>query len=848
MACLMGRIRPSQQDRQMRRLRLGICLTALVTLVLELVLTRVFDVVLTPNLAYMIITCAVLAFGLAGLYTTLWPLAVRPDVSRVLAGLAALLALALVALRPVLNWLPFNFDHIGKSPVHQAEAFGAMYCALVVPFFLSGLILTTIFSRHPRDIQRLYFWDLVGAALGCIVLIPFLPRIGPGGILLLAAALALLSSALFSDDRRWQAAAVILAAAPAAAPFVVPASRLDFREHQNKRGVAEAQAKGTIEFSRWDPISKIDVFPLRWELGREGDSLFVSNAKWFVAYDGGQQNTNFYRFDGDLGRLRADIDSGRPGAVLMNFWTRGVLASHYLKRDQGSRVLVIGSAGGQETKAALVYGASRVDGVEMVRAVVELGQGLYADSTGSVLNRPNVHLHVGEGRSFLRASRDRYDIIQIYSIYTSSSVATGGGAMSPYYLQTAEAYREYFEHLTPNGVLHINHLAYPRMITTAALAWRQMGRTDFERHVLVLERPDEPEYLPTLLIKMQPWTPAEVADLRHFFAMDTVLEGPRRLVVNPLDPAASVLPPEFFSGAFPARLAKRMQWRATPLTDDRPFFFLFRKRMGRVAPDSAGYLSPSVAMVLNRSLKDGWVPMDLIHLVVVGIVSLLFAGLAIGIPLAFAPVGRSRWEGKATSMAYFSCLGAGFIMLELVLIQVFMKLIGYPLYTYSGVIFALLFAAGVGSRLSASLRIDAERRWGWPFVGVLASGLFVAVSHDAIFAHFLAAPLAVRLLVALALIFPLGLFLGMPFPLGILVVERRPPGAVAWAWGVNGVFTVVGGLASVVLSLAWGFQLTILAGLATYALAFASFARMRKPAAVRAPAEVLGAIAFNPAR
>jgi hypothetical protein len=811
----------------MRRLSAGICLTALVTLILELALTRVFDVILSPNMAYMVITCAVLAFGLAGLYATLWPLSWRTDLNRALAWLAALFAVTLVALRPVLNVLPFNFDHVFTRPVRQAVAFGALYVALVIPFFLSGLVLTTVFSRYARDIQRLYFWDLVGAAVGCVVLIPFLPLIGPGGILLLAAALALVTSALFSNDPRWRGATVTLALAVAIVPVVVPASRLEFREHQNKRGVQQAQEKGTIEWSRWDPISKIDVIPIRWELGRVGDSLFVSNAKWHLAYDGGDMSTHFFAFDGDLAGLRGRIDRGEPGAVLMNFWTRGVLASHYLKRDQGQRVLIFGSAGGQETKAALVYGASRVDGIELVNAVVELGKGAYADRIGDLFHRPNVNVQVGEGRSFLRASRDRYDIIQIFSNFTSSSIATGNGAMTPSYLHTAEAYREYFGHLTPNGILHINHLGYPRMITTAALAWRQMGGTDFRSHVVVLERPDHPETLPTLLIKMQPWTPSEIADLRHFFAMDTLLEGPRRMVEDPLNPAASVLASDFYTGQFPEELAARMDWRATPLTDDHPFFFLFRKRLGKVSADPAGFLSPSIASVLNDQLGGGRVPLDLIHLVVVGVVSLVFTILSIGLPLVFAPVGRRQRSGKAASMTYFACLGAGFIMLELVLIQMFMKLIGYPLYTYSVVIFVLLLAAGLGSRLSARLGIGPERRWAWPFVGVLASGVLLLVSRDAIFGLFLAAPLPARLLVAAAMIFPLGLFLGMPFPLGILVAERQPHGAVAWAWGLNGVFTVVGGLASVLLSIAWGFQLTILAALAIYTLAFASFNLMR---------------------
>ena len=821
----------------MRRLAVGISLTALVTLVLELVLTRVFDVILMPNMAYMVITCAVFAFGLAGLYTTIWPLRDGGPAGSVLALLAALFAASAVALRPVLNLLPFDWDRLGDSLPAQAAAFFAMYVALVIPFFLAGLVLTTAFSRHAKAIQTLYGWDLAGAAVGCVLLIPFLPAIGPGGILFLVAAVALVASALFSTRRAWARGALVAAVGAAVVPYLVPTHALEFREHVDKRGVEDAQRAGRIEFSRWDPISKIDVIPIHDTVGHDADSVLISNAAWHVAYDGGQQSTNFFRFDGDFARLRSALDRGAPGAALENFWQRGVLASHYLKRDTGAHVLVIGSAGGQETKAALTYGAAKVDAVELVRTVVQLGTGPYSKAIGDIFHDPRVRVHVGEGRSFLRASRERYDIIQIFSNFTTSTIANGSGAMSPAYLETAEAYEEFFRHLTPGGILHINHQAYPRMISTAALAWHRLGRTDFRRHVLVFERSDAIDYLPTVLIKMEPWTEAEVSELQRFFATDPRGEGPHGMVEDPLDSAHSALSNAFYSGVFPASLAARMAWRATPVTDDNPFFYFYRKRLAKLRADSAGFLSPSIAGILNSQLKRGWVPLDLIHLIVVGAAGILFSALSIGLPLLLAPVGRQRWAGRPAAMGYFACLGAGFIMLELVLIQLFMNLIGSPLYTYSTVIFTLLFAAGLGSRLSAALGVDAGRRWNLPFLGVLTAGLLLLLGHEALVHAMLAQPLPLRLLACALAIFPLGLFLGMPFPLGILWVERQPEGAVAWAWALNGVFTALGGVATAVLAMTVGFQVTVALALGIYGLAFGLFAMMRAAQAVPAAGE-----------
>ena len=223
-----------------------------------------------------------------------------------------------------------------------------------------------------------------------------------------------------------------------------------------------------------------------------------------------------------------------------HFWTRGVAVSHYLKRDTGAEVLIIGSAAGQETKAALLFNPSRVEGVELVDTVVRLGRGPYAAFIGHIFNDPRVHNQVGEGRSYLRSTDKKFDIVQIFSNHTSSNIAAGTGATTPVYLQTVEAYQEYFSHLKEDGILHINHHFYPRMITTAARAWKLMGRTDFQAHVIVCQRPGG-DTIPTLLIKASPWKEREVAEVEAFLATRDGDTPPAQMVVNPLDTHATFL-------------------------------------------------------------------------------------------------------------------------------------------------------------------------------------------------------------------------------------------------------------------------------------------------------------------
>jgi hypothetical protein len=804
----------------MRRICLGVFLITMATLAIELLLTRVFDVVLNYNMSYFIVTSAVFAIGLAGIYVSLRPLDASRNIRPLLTGLSVACAIAVLLLNPVINALPFDPEQIFHAPLEQTAYFVGIYLALITPFFISGYILIAVFSSYTSKIQMLYFWDLTGAGIGCALIIPFIPMIGPGGLIVCSAGVMLLAAALFSNSAKFSAACVAVGVGVMAVPFLRMPHYIDFENYQEHRGILADKAAGRLEITRWDPISKIEVLDKVWtpdDVAKTG-GWWTGGDRKHIAYDGGMQSSFYYKFDGDLAKLRKAIEQDRMVAR-EQFWQISVLAADYLKRDTGHTVLVIGSAGGQETKAALMYGASHVDAVELVAAVVDLGKTRYAQYSGNIFNRPQVHSVAGEGRSFLRASHDRYDVIQIYSNHNSSSIASGNGALGPYYLQTAEGYRQYFEHLTDDGILQVNHHVFPRMITTAALAWKQMGRTDFRKHVLVFETPAE-DNLPTLLIRMTPWTQEQIAELQALLSPPGLAPHyAYTLVENPLDPEHSFLSNDFYSGDFPDSVARRVPINVTPRTDDNPYFGVLRKHIGMLSPDPKNFLDAATMAILNKAIRKKYIPMDLIHLVAITIVSLFFMCLFIIVPLRFSAVGRQEQSKAAPVLAYFACLGCGFIMIELVLIQKFMQLIGSPLYTYSTVIFVMLMASGLGSLMSERVAPAGTTRWRLPFAAIIVTVIVFTLLQAWAFDAALALPLLGRELAAAAMIFPIGFFLGMPFPLGILAISRRPPGAVAWAWGMNGAFTVIGGVVSVFLSVAFGFTVSLFVATGIYLLA-----------------------------
>lgn len=812
----------------------GLSLIAAVTLMLELLLMRVFDAVMNSEMAHLIITCAMFSIGLSGVYASLRPLPPSADPNRYIARLAIAFGVFSVLLIPLLNWNPFNYSILMKDLPAQVFYFGLMYLTLIIPFFLAGLIFTTVFTAYASQIRLLYCFDLCGAALGCVAFIPFIPLIGPGGLLFAAFAFSLVAAILFAGKFGALEKALLGAALIA---VIVPFARgnyIDFVDHENKRDVMWGKQNGMLEMTRWDPVAKIEVVRERPRLGYNFIRDEKTNEPYLlykhVAYDGGSQSSRLFQFDGNYARLRADLERD-PKLFVQNFWNRAVPASHWFKADSNSEVLIIGSAAGQETKAALLYNPRSVDGVEMVSAVVDLAKNRYGDFIGGIFSDPRVHLHVGEGRTFLRSTDKNYDIIQIFSNHTSSAMAAGGGAGRGVYLQTVEAYKEYFNHLKPDGILHINHHLYPRMIATAAAAWKDMGRRDFRKHVLVYERPYL-DMLPLMLIKMTPWTPQEVARMNGFMLRVGVLDKRDLFHISedPLNPEKSFLSDEFYSGSLSPELVKRVPFQVTPPTDDRPYFNFLRKYARLEKVDRENFVNESAAGWLNSQLsgkgKTAIIPLDIAHYVVSAAVGLFFAILFVVVPLSFSAVGRKRWPGEFTSLFYFSCLGAGFIIIELTLVQVFMKLIGVPLYTYSAVIFTMLAAAGLGSNAANGLNISPTSRSWVPFAGTLLCGAVLLALYPSVNEAFLSSQMPVRILISALLIFPISFFMGMCLPLGILAIEKKPQGAIAWAWGMNGLFTTIGGLGAAVISMFVGFKITLLIALFIYICAGFAFRRL----------------------
>ena len=809
----------------------GVALVALSIVVLEVAFTRVFAILMWHHLSYLVISLAMLGLGAAGSV-----IAVRrhdPDRSRLLATLSrsAFLfsATAVVALL-IVRRMPLDTLLLWREP-GQLVWLGLVCAVMVVPFFFAGLVIGLALSRMGEAIGRLYFFDLVGSAVGAWLSVALLASVGSGATIVLAASAAGVGSALFAIAGPRPA---LLRAAPGAAIALLLAVgvawgvpglgegpwRLPIPFAPGKEmALAAARSEITRLYSATAEVEVSAPSPIPAIAGGDFGLLDRTQPRGRLVAQDGTAPTALYEGASDLARFPF-LDDAQTAASYVALRARN---------GADPEVLVIGVGGGLDVMIALAHGARRVVAAEINSAMVELVTerapeyigGLFTSGAHPLADR--IELVNREGRAFARSQPPQsFDMIQLAGVDSFTALSTGAYTLAESYLYTVEAVKDFYGLLRDDGYLTFSRFMMPppkrpretlRLANIAVKALAELGVEAPERHVLVLQGA---KWAATI-VKRGAFEPREVDAVRHFAAR----EGFSGIVFDPRPEAAPPEPlprpkrsrppvPQSTVDAFdtllrgaPAEQAAFVagyEYDVTPATDDRPFFFnyyrydaLFRRLIERDTEGPQHRYVPDLPighLVLTASLVQ------------VG----LLAALLIGIPFAWiARRTGARPRGGGAVLAYFAALGLGFMFIEIALMQKLVLFLGHPTYAVTVVLATLLSAAGLGAlfseRLVASSRRTLARVGG---AGAVALVLAIVIVGQAL-PRLLDLPFAARVLVTVATIGPLGFVLGMPFPIGMRIVAARQPALAPWAWSINAYLSVVASTLCIVLAMATGF-------------------------------------------
>lgn len=804
------------------------CVTAAV-LAAEIALTRVFSVTLWYHFAFLVISLALLGSGAAGVWLYLLP---RPFAGarapRALPWLALAAALALLAAFALYMQLPLTVNNL-RDGLDLADAGWLLltYALLTVPFIFAGAAVALALRHYQAQAGRLYFADLAGASLGCLLSVVAITAFGGAGAVLAAAAVCALGAFLFALDagaRRARLAsggALALAALGLALHAVSPWFTLVPRQTYNN---------DTPIFEQWNAFSRITLY----------------NDNWPIPFGWGISQTYFVDPPPDPGHLMIMIDE-KAGTPIqrhtvtaagddwdaVDFLTYDVTALPYYLRAAPD-VFVIGPGGGRDVLTALRFGAAHITGVELNPIIVELVQQQHADYAGHIYDRPNVAVHVDDARTYLAARPDTFDIIQASLIDTFAATSAGAFALSENGIYTVEAFESYYDHLNDDGLVNFSRWYYAngpaetlRLVAVGLQAWENRGVTDAAQHVVVLANltPDRiaDEGLAGMLLKKTPFTPAELAIIqqqadRLDFAVLYApgVSGPD---ASPVADFVLAADRDAFISAYPVDIS--------PSTDNRPFFFNV-VRLGDLGSDTfAGSAIYGFGAEATRTL------------IVTLVIALLLAALLIVLPLALGRGAALRGAGGGPYIAYYALLGLGFIMVEIPMLQKMSLYLGSPTYALVVILFALLLFSGLGSLWSQRVPVGGILRSLRLTIALL---LLLIGAYALLLPRLLAAtqglPLLARALLAVLALAPAGLLMGRPFPLGLrYAAAAGADELMPWLWAANGTLSVVGSVTATIMAINYGFAAVFAAGALAYALALLATLRFGRwqAAAVSAP-------------
>jgi hypothetical protein len=453
----------------------------------------------------------------------------------------------------------------------------------------------------------------------------------------------------------------------------------------------------------------------------------------------------------------------------------------------GPKTLIIGPGGGADVLFALAAGSEKVAAVEMNPLMLRFVRHFGARA-GNIYDHPRVQAILSEGRTFVRRTDRLFDVVLMGFVDSWAAVASGGLSLSENHLYTVEAFADYLAHLTPDGQLVILRwdVDAPRLVSNAVAL---LGPEEAGKRVAVLletrrgDREDPPQMI--FMLKNRPWTAGETERMASWAGVQPVIVPGRRVD----EPYASL----FAGRTSVAEYVAQAKTRVDAVYDDRPFFFARAKPWGLPGAMRRAFL---------------WI------LAPVLVLCVLF--------LAFGKPKGERAAPYAASIAYFASLGVGFIAVELSLLQHLTLLLGHPIFTLSILLFTLLAAGGLGSRASGRFRLRPV------CLGIAALAVLYALALPRVVPLLLPLPLGPRIAVAVLLVAPLGFLMGMPFPRGLQSTGSGPLPLPPFYWGLNGLFSVVGSMATMVTAVILGFTWAMLGGAAFYlvaALASRAFAR-----------------------
>ncbi|MEW6001175.1 MAG: hypothetical protein AB1638_00770 [Nitrospirota bacterium] len=778
-----------------RRIFLVIFLTSLSSLAYEITLTRIFSISLWYHFAFMIISIAMLGLGASGTILSLNPK--LRNLSN--TGIYSLLLGTSISLSYLLsNQIPFDPVRLPWDRM-QLLYIGFYYVALSIPFFFTGLIIATAFTFISEKSGLLYGADLLGAGTGSLGVLYLLTILVPDRAVFVISSIAFLSAFIASGKRLRIISSITILLTFSV--LILDPSFTEIRISPYKGLQVALRYPGAEHLKTYlSPFSRIDTFKSSAVRFAPGLSLrYLESLPEQIGFsiDGGDINAITSKGEGkSFSRSPLEFLKYLPSALPY-------------KIGSTKDVLILDPKGGLQILVAEYYGSSNIYKIESNSQLIEVIKKDLGELSGRIYSQ---NTWSGLGRSWLSSDFGRFDIIDISLM---GAVPSGSFGISEDYRFTVEAFREYIDHLKPEGLLSINLFILPppriefRLINTIVTSLEGSGIKGVEKHIVALRTWGSI----CILVKKSPLSINETEVIKKFSKemwFDLIYypgikeEESNVYVRMPSNEYffafKSILNPETRSS-----FVNRYIFDIRPVSDDRPFFHYYLKLKNikdiyKIMGEKWQYF-----------IEEGYI------LPAVFVQVLFLSLLLILLPAITKLKVKAKGKNVHQLLPYFAFLGIGFMFIEVSLIQKLILPLEHPSYAVATVLTSILISSGIGSLLS--YRISCLRS---PHIIVVLTfiiilySLFIPAITNVISPY----PITLKIASVFLIFMPLGLFMGIPFPLGLRILGEKNESLIPWAWAINGCLSVLAPILTILLAISTGFKMVLWFGAASYLMAY----------------------------
>jgi len=797
--------------------RFSIALISATALSYEILLTRLFSIIQYHHFAYMIISLALLGYGVSGTLLSLFARPLRHHFHKVFLSCIGLFAISMQLCFLLAQRLPFNAEEV-LWDWHQWLWLSMMYLLFMLPFLFAAGAIGLALLRFGQQISQLYAADMVGAGLGSLLIVALLFFVLPGKslpiLVLLGVATGLTACwELKVYQRHWLAGLM----AAGVLPFLLPHNWLELQLSPYKSLAQLLQIDGTrIVATQSSPLGLLNVvesrlIPLRFAPGLSLNNQIEPPKQLAVFTDGDAMTA-----------INQKVAHPRQ----LSFLDQQTSAAVY-HLQPANKVLILGAGTGNDVLQARYQQVPNIDAVELNPQLTKLLTGNYREFSGDIYQQPGIQLHIAEARGFVKRSRDRFDVIQIALLDSHSAAAAGLYALSENYLYTQQAIQDYLARLSPDGYLSITRwIKLPprdalKLAATVITALRDMGVNNPQQRIMLIRN----WQTSTLLVKNSDISPPEIAALFKFCEqrLFDVAYAPG-IEASQVNRYTILRQPEYYQaltqllGKHPDRFIDSYKFNIAPATDNQPYFFNFFKWS----------LLPDIVQLRGKGgmplVEWGYIVLvaTLLQAVIASLVLIL-------LPLLSRRTSRIR-PGRPALIAalYFLILGLAFLFIEIAFMQKFALFLHHPIFAIAATLAAFLLFAGAGSHYSHRLCLHKgfSRSVTLAVTIIVVTGISYSLLLDSLLGLFLSAPIMVKIVLTAVLIAPLAFAMGMPFPLGLSYLNDTDPAMIPWAWGINGCASVISAILAMLLAIHMGFVFVIFGALALYVFAALLFTRL----------------------